>query len=340
MALQLRRGTDADRQGITPAAGEPVWATDTNKLFIGDGSTAGGVAVDTTAGISNVLEDTTPQLGGGLDLNNFDITGTGNINITGQISSTSMDLKGSIFGDDSTLLIDGVASTIPASNLIGTATINVTGDLTGNVIGSTIGTLSGSVFGDDSTVLVDGINNKIVGEVIGVVNTTAATITGSGGISDTARLEFIYDEAPLNNSVVLGTQRVMDRTQQKFVIQTRSSNTYISHHDSGTNGITLYDTHHVHGGLSVRIDPTNSVFSYPTNALEVVGAVSATRFIGDIQGSVIADDSTVIIDSTSGAIVNLAFTGEVGNTPADTGTVDSWLEVSVNGATKYIPLYD
>ena len=27
------------------------------------------------------------------------------------------------------------------------------------------------------------------------------------------------------------------------------------------------------------------------------------------------------------------------NAPADTNTVDSWLEVTVNGATKYIPLY-
>jgi hypothetical protein len=37
---------------------------------------------------------------------------------------------------------------------------------------------------------------------------------------------------------------------------------------------------------------------------------------------------------------NIDVLGETGNTPADTGTVDSWLEISVNGATKYIPLYD
>ena len=38
--------------------------------------------------MSNVVEDTTPQLGGNLDLNSSDITGTGNINITGTIDST------------------------------------------------------------------------------------------------------------------------------------------------------------------------------------------------------------------------------------------------------------
>jgi len=39
--------------------------------------------------LNNVVEDTTPQLGGDLDLNGNDITGTGNISINGDISSTS-----------------------------------------------------------------------------------------------------------------------------------------------------------------------------------------------------------------------------------------------------------
>ena len=40
------------------------------------------------SGISNVVEDTTPQLGGDLDLNSNDITGTGNVNITGTVTAT------------------------------------------------------------------------------------------------------------------------------------------------------------------------------------------------------------------------------------------------------------
>lgn len=45
MALQFRRGTNAERTTITPAQGEPLYTTDTKALYIGDGSTAGGVAV-------------------------------------------------------------------------------------------------------------------------------------------------------------------------------------------------------------------------------------------------------------------------------------------------------
>jgi len=41
------------------------------------------------AGISNVVEDASPQLGGNLDLNSNDITGTGDIDLTGTITATS-----------------------------------------------------------------------------------------------------------------------------------------------------------------------------------------------------------------------------------------------------------
>ena len=43
MGLQIRRGTDAQRLTITPADGEPIWTTDTEELYIGDGITIGGI---------------------------------------------------------------------------------------------------------------------------------------------------------------------------------------------------------------------------------------------------------------------------------------------------------
>ena len=115
MALRLRRGTNASRTGVTPAEGELLYTTDTKKLYAGDGSTLGGNLV---SGMNDLLEDVTPQLGGHLDMNSKNITGNGNINITGSVTATNFvgDYKGSIVGDDSTILVDAVASKIILSN--------------------------------------------------------------------------------------------------------------------------------------------------------------------------------------------------------------------------------
>ena len=59
MPLQLRRGTDSNRLSITPVVGEPIFTTDTKKLFIGDGSTAGGI---TAVSYTHLTLPTTPYV--------------------------------------------------------------------------------------------------------------------------------------------------------------------------------------------------------------------------------------------------------------------------------------
>lgn len=43
--IQLKRGLLANRTTITPAEGELIYTTDSKQLFVGDGSTAGGVLI-------------------------------------------------------------------------------------------------------------------------------------------------------------------------------------------------------------------------------------------------------------------------------------------------------
>ena len=62
-----------------------------NQVLQTDGSGALTFATISTSAIDNVVEDTTPQLGGDLDLNSNNITGTGNINTTGSITLTDTD---------------------------------------------------------------------------------------------------------------------------------------------------------------------------------------------------------------------------------------------------------
>lgn len=49
-------------------------------------------------GLTDIVNDTTPQLGGSLDINSFNITGTGNIGITGNVTATGGTITASAYG--------------------------------------------------------------------------------------------------------------------------------------------------------------------------------------------------------------------------------------------------
>lgn len=91
MALQIRRGVDGSGAGgrltITPDTGELLYTTDTKRLYVGDGTTVGGNIIS-GGGLANVVEDTTPQLGGNLDVGNFNITTSGTNDLTLTAGST------------------------------------------------------------------------------------------------------------------------------------------------------------------------------------------------------------------------------------------------------------
>ena len=248
MALQLRRGTNAERAAETFAVGELIYTTDTKQIYVGDGSTQGGVLVSSSAASSPA------SLTQNLSLNGFNISGTGNISATAFVGDGSgltgiasgagveegqeyaIDIQGNVRGDDTTVLVDAALGRVSAdhygdgSNLTGitlnqltnvdttgvtTNSIlkydgadwvigvdggggggglanvvedttpqlggnldlnsnNITGsgniDLSGNITATAFsgyhtGDTTGGVFGDDSTLLVDGINSKIVGPV-------------------------------------------------------------------------------------------------------------------------------------------------------------------------------
>ena len=186
MSLRIRRGTEAQRTGVTFDTGELVYTTDTKQLWVGDGVTAGGspivgsnitgygltfnasskrievagltaddisngvnnkffstdLAQDATAalfaagthtnisfqyddtlntinatvtldgiGLTDIVNDTSPSLGGNLDLNAKNITGAGNINITGDITGVgNVTISGSLNNSVLTINTDDIQS--------------------------------------------------------------------------------------------------------------------------------------------------------------------------------------------------------------------------------------
>ena len=218
--LQLRRGPNADRLSITPQEGELIYVTDyttagVSPLWLGDGTTAGGVEIDTSSGsgITDIVNDTTPQLGGTLDLNSNDITGTGNIDINGNIDSVgnltsalvqttgTFVLEGTSFNTSITKVEPTAARTITLPDASGT--IALTTDITGvdlgtfTFTGSTIDTNDSSsinvtvatTFNSDVTIENDlNVTNKIIADTVQVDNLITAGAGTPEITSDTAIL--------------------------------------------------------------------------------------------------------------------------------------------------------
>lgn len=125
MALRLRRGTDAERITIIPLEGELIYTTDTEKVYVGDGTTAGGNLIST-----------------------FEISDLTDVNTSGISVGDVLKWNGAAFvpGPDDN---SGGAGIVEGS----TYNINVDGDITG------------SVFGDNSSLLVDGVRGVILGDI-------------------------------------------------------------------------------------------------------------------------------------------------------------------------------
>jgi F0F1-type ATP synthase assembly protein I len=248
MPLQIRRGTDAERLAMTQplAQGELLFVSTlgAERLYIGNGSTLGGVQITgytnadakdaaaasfiggTHSGITFTYNTTTDLINATVDLSNYQ----------GTLRADAF--KGSVFADDSTLLVDAVSGTIVGpviGNVTGNVTGNVIGNITGNVVGNTTGfhtgDVKGSVFADDSTLLVDAVSGTIVGPVIGnvtgnvtgnvignvignvtgnVIGNITGVITGTAGSTITGNL--IGNVTGNTTGTLTGTVRLSDST--------------------------------------------------------------------------------------------------------------------------------
>jgi len=69
--VYIKTGLEASRSGVTPETGELLWTTDDHELFVGDGSTAGGISLSyspTSHTHTDYLLNTTDSLTGNLDV--------------------------------------------------------------------------------------------------------------------------------------------------------------------------------------------------------------------------------------------------------------------------------
>jgi len=124
-----------------------------NEVLSWTGSDYDWVA-QSSGGITDVVSDTTPQLGGNLDLNSNNITGTGNINITGTLALGGNDISGVGNIAAGTLnnhtIPGGAPSTFAlTANVVEAETDPIVGAVNGLVKADGAGNISAAVAGTD-----------------------------------------------------------------------------------------------------------------------------------------------------------------------------------------------
>jgi len=247
---------------------------------------------------------------------------------------------------------------------------NVTGNLTGNVLGD----VQGSVFADNSTIMLDGVNRTldVITATADIVSTPLLKVDNI--VSDSPSNNNIKIENPENagnftlevdstdgyTTIELGKVSAGDLTgdggsygKLNFTRRDTNGTVITSQIWGGGSGGGIYLSSDSNGLPSASGSAITATWEEgklglgtftPQHTLDVrgegvfTGDVTASAF----KGTFAIDDSSIVIDGTTGGLIvaNIDVIGETGNTPATPGAVDSWLEISVNGATKYIPLYD
>lgn len=332
MPLQIRRGTELQRQDMTVplAAGELLYVTDDQRLYIGNGTTLGGIQITGytnedaqdaaasmfTSGVHSGItftygttQDTAGRIDATVDLSSYN----------GAISG---DLVGSVFSDNSTLLIDGTNSKI---NLEGTIKGHVLPDssetydlgsgayrfrdlwLSGSSIhlGNALITATGSAINLPAGSLVDGVpigsgsgdgviegsNYKI--NIVGddstlIVNSATKQVTAAGG--------FIGNLTGNASTVTNGVYTTDVGTVTNTMLQNKS---FLL----GSTTITLGDTRPTISGLT-SVTATTFFGNVTGNVSGNLTGNVAGDVIGDISGSVFADDSTLMVDSVDNVLSN------------------------------------
>jgi hypothetical protein len=194
MPLQIRRGTEVERENMAQplAQGELLYTTDNRILYVGDGTTLGGVQItgyrdedaqDAAAamitsgihsGINFVYNDLSNRIDATVDLSNY----------TGTLKADSF--KGSVVGDDSTILVDALSGTFNGDlngDILTAAQPNITSVGTLTSLAVTGAVTSSSFTGNIFTNSVDSADSSSINVIPNVVFNSDITVENELNVS-------------------------------------------------------------------------------------------------------------------------------------------------------------
>ena len=288
----------------------------------------------------------------------------GNLEVTGTFDG---DVTGSVFGDDSTVLVDAVNNKVTGevdNAEVITTTVQGRDSLALNIYRGVGGTVSlGDASSGDVTVGDSGINITstagvdINGAATGTVNIGTSATTGNvtiGKAGNTTTINGTFNAALTGNVTGNVTGDVTGNvtgnidntaltigstTATTIAIGNVSSTTTITGNLALTDALIVNDltsddsitiqTNGNSAGESISLQPTGSdtEINLTSDFISINGIVTTPLItqggiVGDVKGSVVGDDSTVLIDGISGTIV-----GPIDSTTISGSTITATTEI-------------
>ena len=268
----------------------------------------------TVTSIIDITRDTAPQLGGNLVLGGFDVTGTGNVNITGSMTSTG---DVAVNGGDLT-------TTAGTFNLINTTatTVNLAGAANFLNIGKTTGltTVAGELQ----------VNDDVV-------------ITNNGRLKTTNTSAYVFNETA--NYVFIGQNAV------RVDLGSVSGTVGLGHDGEVANDFTVSGT--IYGNFDATqgtVDLLTVVNTLYANDISLSGNLTG-NLVGNVTGNVtgntagthtgaVVGNVTGNVTGNAGTVTNGVYSTSSINTLADVDTVTA---VPTNGqalvwnGTNWVP---
>ena len=209
MSLRIRRGTNSQRTGITFDLGEIVYTTDTQKLYIGDGVTAGGKnLLETSAGNGFTFNPTTQQIDfaiGNLNLNTAQVSESSNLYFTTERAQDAVGaalVAGNAFNTGVTFTYDDANNRITAV-ATGSAGLTTVSSDTNPSLGGNLSTGAFNISGNGSitagTITATNLGGNLstgAFNISGTGSITAGTITATTGLGE---------NLPLNSKNITGS---------------------------------------------------------------------------------------------------------------------------------------
>ena len=298
-------GPSVDNDGDALDTGAIYYDTTENQLYVWDGTNWDQAAFTLGQAIANIIEDTTPQLGGDLDLNTNTINGTGDIDITGTITSSGA-ITGSLTGNASTATALQTSRSIAlGGDVTGSATFDGTGDITitATATSDPTLTLSGDASGSAtftnlgnatlSVTVADDSHNHVISNVDGL----QTALDGKLGSTAKAADADLLDGYNSSLSESASTVAVRNSSGYLHAYYFNGSGTFATSGNTsgmglftGTNGTDTYGRSYTAAAARSLLNVADGATSYTAN--QSLNTTNSPSFAGvNINGNLNAVDN-------------------------------------------------